>query len=359
MTRIRLKDVALAAGVSQGTASNVFNRPELVRAEVRESVLAAATRLGYGGPAPAGRALRSGKAHLIALVVEQTLEYMLTDAYSQRLLAGIARVCDEVRSGLAVVAADDAARSPGWSVDTAIADGFILLCHAHRLIERARRRGIPFVAVDSGPVPGVATVDTDNREAAAQAAAHLISLGHRRIGILSLELAEDERTGPIDAARRRVRGYAVSRDRIAGYLESLTTAGIDPEQVPIYETFNDADTVRDGIDWLLAREPRLTGVLAMSDTIARAAITTLVARGLWVPGDVSVVGFDDVGPKGALPLTTLAQPIEAKGTLAARMLLGLEPEAAHVLPSALIVRRSTGPERRRSPGLKTPGRASP
>jgi DNA-binding LacI/PurR family transcriptional regulator len=359
MTKIRLKDVAQAAGVSQGTASNVFNRPALVRAEVREAVLQAAARLGYGGPAPAGRALRSGKAHLIALVVEQTLEYMLTDAYSQRLLAGIARVCDEVRSGLAVVAADDAVPGPGWSVDTAIADGFILLCHAHRLIDRARRRGIPFVAVDSGAVPGVATVDTDNRAAAARAAAHLLALGHRRIGVLSLELAEDERTGPIDAARRRVRGYAVSRDRIAGYLEPLAAAGIEPEDVPIYETFNDVPTVTAGIDWLLAREPGLTGVLAMSDTIARAAIVALVARGLSVPGDVSVVGFDDVGADGGLPLTTLAQPIEAKGALAARMLLGLEPGAAHILPSPLVVRASTGRARSRKAGLRTRAPASP
>lgn len=355
MARIRLKDVALAAGVSQGTASNVFNRPELVRAEVRDAVRAVAARLGYGGPAPAGRALRSGKAHLIALVVEQTLEYMLTDVYSQRLLAGIARVCDEVRSGLAVVAADDEARGRGWSVDTAIADGFILLCHAHRLIERARRRGIPFVAVDSGPVPGAATVDADNRAAAARAAAHLLSLGHRRIGILALELADDERTGPIDAARRRTRGYAVSRDRMEGYLEPLAAAGTDPAQVPMFETFNDAPTVRAGVDWLLAREPGLTGVLAMSDTIARAAIATLRARGLDVPADVSVVGFDDVGarpvtdadPGATLPLTTLAQPIEAKGVLAARMLLGLEPEAAHVLPAPLVVRRSTAVARER------------
>jgi len=353
MTKVRLKDVAAAAGVSQGTASNVFNRPELVRAEVRDAVRAAAARLGYGGPAPAGRALRSGKAHLIALVVEQTLEYMLTDPYSQRLLAGIARVCDEVRSGLAVVAADDEACGRGWSVDTAIADGFILLCHAHRLIERARRRGIPFVAVDAGPVPGVATVDADNREAAARAAAHLLSLGHRRIGILALELAEDERTGPIDAARRRVEGYAVSRERIAGYLQPLAAAGIDPASVPMFETFNDAPTVRAGVDWLLAREPCLTGVLAMSDTIARATIVALREIGLDVPGDVSVVGFDDVGahlgpdadPSSALPLTTLAQPIEAKGALAARMLLGLEPRAAHVLSAPLVVRRSTGPVR--------------
>jgi DNA-binding LacI/PurR family transcriptional regulator len=353
MIKVRLKDVAAAAGVSQGTASNVFNRPELVRGEVREAVRAAAARLGYGGPAPTGRALRSGKAHLIALVVEQTLEYMLTDTYSQRLLAGIARVCDEVRSGLAVVAADDAAEGRGWSVDTAIADGFILLCHAHRLIDRAQRRGIPFVAVDSGPVPGVATVDADNREAAARAAAHLVSLGHRRIGILSLELAEDERTGPIDAARRRVRGYAVSRDRIAGYLEPLSAAGIDPQSVPMFETFNDAPTVRAGIDWLLDSEPGLTGLLAMSDTIARAAIADLRTRGLDVPGDVSVVGFDDVGAQlgpeadlaSALPLTTLAQPIEEKGALAARMLFGLEPSGAHVLRAPLVVRQSTGPAR--------------
>lgn len=346
MTKVRLKDVAAAAGVSQGTASNVFNRPGLVRAELRDAVLEVARQLGYGGPAPAGRVLRSGRAHLIALVVEQSLEYMLTDGYSQRLLAGIARVCDEVQSGLAVVAAEREARGPGWSVDTAIADGFILHCHAHRLIDRARRRGIPFVAVDSGPVAGAATVDTDNREAAAKAAAHLLGLGHRKIGILSLELSDDERRGPIDAARREVEGYAVTRDRLAGYLETLAAAGIDAGSVPVFETFNDRPTVADGVAHILESLPGVTGLLTMSDTIARAAIAELEGRGLRVPADVSVVGFDDVGAGSTLPLTTLAQPIEAKGALAARMLLGLEPPAAHVLPAVLEVRASTGPPRR-------------
>jgi DNA-binding LacI/PurR family transcriptional regulator len=347
MGTVRLKDVAAAAGVSQGTASNVFNRPGLVRPALREAVLAAASRLGYGGPAPAGRALRSGKAHLVALVVEQRLEYILTDRYSQRLLAGIAKACDEAHSGLAVVAAHDEAQGgatgPGWSVDTAIADGFILLCHAHRLIGRARRRGIQFVAVDSGPVPGAATVNVDDRVGASAAAAHLLALGHRRIGILALELSDDERTGPIDAARRRKKGYAVSLERLAGYLETLAAAGIAADAVPAYETFNDAPTVAAGIAHLLECQPRLTGLLAMSDTIAEAAIAALAERGMAVPGDVSVVGFDDAGLAGPVPLTTLAQPIEAKGALATRMLLGAEPPAARVLPTVLVVRGSTGP----------------
>ena len=91
MTRtIRLKDVAEAAEVSHGTASNVFNRPELVREEVRERVRAAAARLGYAGPSPVGRLLRSGKVNAIGIAAAEPLEYFFSNPWARRLLTEVA-----------------------------------------------------------------------------------------------------------------------------------------------------------------------------------------------------------------------------------------------------------------------------
>lgn len=355
MKKARLKDVAALAGVSQGTVSNVMNRPELVREELRERVHAAAKALGFRGPAPAGRLLRSGRSNLIAIVVDASLHYIVNDPFGQKLISGIAEVCDEQKIGLTIVSAG-AERSDGWSMETAIVDGFILFCitEDNRLVELARRRGLPFVAVDSGEVPGAAAVDVDDRKAAAEAARHLLAFGHRRIGILSLECDEEGRAGFIDDERFRQIRYVTPRARLLGYRDAFEAAGVPARDVMAYECHNDAPTVFDAIEEMFAsdREPP-TALLAMSDTMALAAYAALRARGLRVPADVSIVGFDDVpgAETASPPLTTIRQPVEQKGRVAARMLL--DGGRAHViLPTELVVRASTAPPRvsgRRSP----------
>ena len=344
--KARLKDVATLAGVSQGTVSNVFNRPHLVRDELRERVMAAAKALGFRGPAPAGRVLRSGKSNLIAVVVEASLHYVVNDPFGQKLISGIAEVCDEAKIGLTIVSAD-AGRHAGWSVETAIVDGFILFCitEDNRLVELARRRGLPFVAIDSGDVPGAASVNIDDRAAAREAARHLVELGHRRFGILTLEVDDDERTGFVDEARFRQIRYTTPRARLHGYRDGFEEAGIPSSNVVAYECLNDAETVEEAIAafWNGERAPP-TAILAMSDTMALAAIDALAARGLSVPGDVSIVGFDDVpdAAESEPPLTTIRQPVEEKGREATRLLLAGSREQL-VLPTELVVRASSAP----------------
>ncbi|WP_349371712.1 LacI family DNA-binding transcriptional regulator [Salinarimonas sp.] len=348
MKKARLKDVAALAGVSQGTVSNVFNRPDVVREELRERVHAAAKALGFRGPAPAGRVLRSGRSNLIAVVVDASLHYIVNDPFGQKLISGIAEVCDAEKIGLTIVSAD-AERTEGWSIETAIVDGFILFCitEDNQLVELARRRGLPFVAVDSGAVSGAPVVDVDDRKAAAEAARHLLRLGHRRIGILSLECDEGERTGFIDETRFRQIRYTTPRSRLLGYRDAFAEAGVPAGDVMAYECLNDAPSVFEAIEAMFAsgREPP-TALIAMSDTMALAAYGALRARGLRVPVDVSVVGFDDVpaAEVASPPLTTIRQPVEEKGRVAARMLL--DGGRAHViLPTELVVRASTAPPR--------------
>ncbi|GGK29673.1 LacI family DNA-binding transcriptional regulator [Salinarimonas ramus] len=357
MKKARLKDVAVLAGVSQGTVSNVFNRPELVREELRERVLAAAKKIGFRGPAPAGRVLRSGRSNLIALVVDASLHYILNDPFGQKLLSGIAEVCDAEHIGLTIVSAD-AERRDGWSIESAIVDGFILFCitEDNTLVELARRRGLPFVAVDSGEVPGAGAVDVDDRTAAAEAARHLTGLGHRRIGILSLEMDDKERTGLVDEARFATISYTTPRSRLLGYRDAFAEADVDPADVVVYECLNDAPSVEEAIRVMFApgRE-HPTALLAMSDTMALAACGALARMGLSVPHDVSIVGFDDVpeAERASPPLTTIRQPVEEKGRVAARMLLAGEREH-RVLPTSLVVRASTIP----APSEKRSARAA-
>ena len=124
---IKLKDVAKAAGVSQGTASNVFSKPELVREEVREHVLAVARGLGYAGPSVTGRLLRQGKVNAVGVAAIEPLSYFFEDLWARQLMSEISEICDARGAGVALVSARNDERL-AWNIQSALVDGFILLC---------------------------------------------------------------------------------------------------------------------------------------------------------------------------------------------------------------------------------------
>ena len=343
---IKLADVARAAGVSQGTASNVFAKPDLVRPEVRERVEAVARTLGYHGPDPKGRLLRAGKVNAIGVVVMDDLTYFFNDPFSRAFMSGVAEVCDARGAGVALVSAVDR-DSAAWSIGSALVDGFIIQCleDGDRLIELARRRGLPFVAVDVDPGPDASSILIDDRGGAREAAEHLLALGHRRFGVLSLEIHADGYVGLVEGQRRTASGYGPTRNRLEGYGAALRAAGIDFDQVPIVEVANDHGGSARGAAILFDAAPDITAVLAMSDVMALAAVAEARRRGRAVPDDLSVVGYDDV-PEAARadpPLTTVAQPIAAKGRLAAHMIFDKGAPLKEFLPLELVVRGSTGP----------------
>src|SRR5690606_23753555 len=142
--------------------------------------------------------------------------------------------------------------------------------------------------------------------------------------------------------------YSGSRDRIRGYLAGLAEFGVDPATVSIFETTNDGPSVAQALEHFYADGQRPTALLCMSDRAALIALDWLRAKGLAVPGDVSVVGFDGV-PEGAVsdpPLTTVAQPIAEIGRMAAEMILeGIDAPRRERLEVELIVRQSTAPPR--------------
>lgn len=344
---IRLVDVARTAGVSQGTASNVFNRPDVVRPEVREKVEAAAKALGYKGPDPKGRLLRAGKVNAIGVATVEPIAYFFEDPFARTLMSGIAEACDRQGAGISLVTAANE-EALAWNISTALVDGFILFClqGGPRLVEMTRDRDLPFVALDlGGRDETVSAVGVDNVQGAGLAATHLADLGHTRFAILALPFV-DGRRGPVTRAEAAAGAYASSRDRTEGYLSALAARGIDPETVPIFETENDGPTVDAAMEALFAAKAPPTALLAMSDRIAIAALDWLRARGRRVPADVSVVGFDGI-PEGALsdpPLTTVSQPIAALGRMAVEMIL--DPRGAvrrETMPTTLVLRGSTAP----------------
>jgi DNA-binding LacI/PurR family transcriptional regulator len=333
--------------------SNAYNRPERLSAGLRARVLDTAAELGYPGPDPAGRSLRTGRAGAIGVIFTEPLAYAFEDAAAAGFLAGVSAGCEAARSALVLVPAA-AGAGPGGRVGTntvhrALVDGFLAysMPDGDPLLGAARQRGTPLVVVDQPRDLGVPFVGIDDRGGARTAAAHLIALGHRRLAVIAFRLAPDGRTGPAGPARQRAATYGLTRERLAGYREAVEAAGQSWDDVRVHETFgNTPEAGRAAAGALLdaARPP--TGVLAMSDGLAIGALQAAADRGVPVPGGLSVVGFDDVPAAAAAQpaLTTIHQDGREKGRRAAERLLGLAPAAGDLLlPTRLVARASTGP----------------
>lgn len=342
---VKLKDVAKAAGVSQGTASNVFSKPDVVRDEVREHVLAVAKQLGYAGPSVTGRLLRAGRVNAVGVAALEPLSYFFEDLWARQLMAEISEICDARGAGVALVSARSDERLD-WNIQSALVDGFILLCveGGERLVEITRQRQLPFVALavgaDDKTIPAIGV---DNVAGARRAAEHVIGLGHRRLGILSTFLGHDH-VGRADQALVRQAWYSTSRDRALGYWQAMAAAGIDPQNVPIFGTREDEASTHAAMAEMFAVAEPPTAVLAMSDKIAMYGVDWLLRHGRSVPGDVSMVGFDGV-PESAVAtpkLTTIEQPMTEIARRAVEAALGgMQVEGRQMLQTQLVIREST------------------
>jgi DNA-binding LacI/PurR family transcriptional regulator len=342
---IRLAEVAEAAGVSRGTASNVFNKPELVRDELRERVHEAARTLGYAGPSPKGRLLRSGKTNAIGIAAAEPLEYFFADPWARQLMTDVANVCDARGAGIALISVANGGHLD-WSIQNALVDGFLLRCARRELIvEVAQKRGLPFVALSlDTDEPDVPAIDIDDFGGAREAARHLTALGHRQVAVLGIGLGGVP--GRVSHEQVRATHFVNVRERASGYWAALAEAGVPKDQVPVYAVQDDGSNIAEVLAPVFAGAESPTALLAMSDRVALRALDWLARQGLRVPNQVSVVGFDNVREAAlASPaLTTVAQPYRRIAERAVAAILdGSMPDGREVLPLALVVRGSTGP----------------
>lgn len=329
--RCTIADVALAARVSVPTVSKVLNNQDGVAKATRERVQRAIADLGYVGNRVA-RSLRSGQTGLVDLVVLR-----LDSPYIFEIIAGVEEGL--ARAGLRMaltVTHDKLQRERRWLetvVDRATDGAILVLAHGQSdRLDALARHEVPFVVVDhrGGLGAHVPTVGATNWAGARSATEYLLSLGHRRIALIG---------GPPS--------YQCSQEREEGYRAALQAAGLSVDQVYVRpgEFMYDTGLVQTSALLDLPEPP--TAVFAGSDLQAMGVYAAARARGLSVPHDLSVVGFDDV-PMSATanpPLTTVRQPLAEMGLVATSMLLRLvngEPldSMGMVLPTSLICRES-------------------
>lgn len=334
--RLTLADVAAAIGVSRTTVSNAFNRPEQLSKALREEVLAKARELGYYGPDPAARAMRSSAVHEVAVVFHHDLRYALGDPMSLAFLRGVARELDARELSLQLIPRLGRRVELGAAFQTT-ADALIV--HAEvdpELAPQAAAARKPLVLVDAF-VDGVTTIGTQDRHGAALAMAHALSRRPDRVVVLSFPIDAEAQAALARPGDPLPPTGHIASERLAGYLQAAREAGFPLAQidrVEVDERFPDA--AAEALAPLRARIAAGTrlAVVAMSDRMALAARAALAS---W-PGvqTVALLGFDDVPEAAAAGLSTVRQDAERKGGLAVRALLDGAP--GEMLPVALIIR---------------------
>ena len=330
--RPTILEVARAAGVSRATAARVLSGATNVDASMAAAVAAAAKAQGYEVNT-AARALRGGRTGAIGLVVAFNELDSLSGTFLAAVLKGAAAGLSREDVQPVLLPADTSERDMALRfLRSRAVDGVIVILQHEitHLVEQLASAPVPTVWVGrprAALSPDAIVVDSDNRGGGAIAAQALLGAGRRRLGII---------TGPSD--------MEPARERERGWCDELARHGLAP--VP---TANGDFTMSGGaraMTRLLQRAPDLDGVFASSDLMAMGAIRVLETSGRRVPADVSVVGFDDVllAQTCDPPLTTVRQPLEEMGSVAARTLLaatrGELVQRDHVLPTTLV-RRAT------------------
>ena len=351
MGRVTLQTVADKVGVSRMTVSNAFSRPDQLSETLRSTILAAAAEHGYSGPDPAARALARGSAGSVGVLMTDSLSYAFTDEVATGFLGAV--TAELAPTGLALSLVSSSVTGPRIPARDVPMDGALVYsCLGDSAaLDWLVRRNLPLVYVDQDPPPDAPSINVDDRGGARSAAQHLVDLGHRRVGVVS-----GERHGPYDVLVEPLMAseHHVSRERMLGWTDALSPAGIEP--LVVRQALTPEDGAYQAAGVLLDLDEPPTAILCFSDVMAYWVVRAAEDRGLTVPGDLSVVGFDDnpLARRMRPALTTVRQDVAAKGRAAAAALTeaietvqaGGTPEARHVLlPTELVVRDSTAPPR--------------
>ncbi|MGE2714674.1 LacI family DNA-binding transcriptional regulator [Mycolicibacterium litorale] len=326
-----LASLAAELKVSRTTISNAYNRPDQLSAELRERIFTAAKRLGYPGPDPVARSLRTRRAGAVGLVITEPLNYSFSDPAALDFVAGLAESCEEAGQGLLLVAVgpNRSVADGSAAVLAAGVDGFVVYSASDDdpYLPVVQQRRLPVVIVDQPKdVPGTSRVCIDDRAAMRRVAEYVLGLGHREIGLLTMRLGLERPDGSrrpaiADPERLRTPHFHVQRERIAGVYDAIAAAGLPERAVTVVESYEHLPTSGGAAaEVALAANPRLTALMCTADVLALSAMDYLRSRGIYVPGQMTVTGFDGIPDALRRGLTTVVQPSIEKGRRAGRLL---------------------------------------
>lgn len=356
--RATLASLAAELGVSRTTVSNAYNRPEQLSTALRERILATAERVGYPGPDPTARSLRTRRTGSFGVLLTEHLSYAFEDLASVDFLAGMAEASCGSNVTLIPAGPDAVDSEAAQLVNQAVVDGFVVYSVAadDPYLLAAKNRRLPLVVCDQ-PADELSLpfVGIDDYTAIAPAARALLDAGHRRIGILAIRLFRKRCDGQVSLAQLDSADMHVQRSRVKGALDVFGEV-IDPASVPIVQRHindpvNNVAAARE-----LLENNDLTAVLCTTDSMALGVIHYAQSVGLSVPEDLSVTGFDGIRTALEQDISTVVQPNKLKGSTAGRMLFSLIDDPESSPPRTLLstsfhrgrsVRELHGPQRAR------------
>ncbi|RBM20540.1 LacI family transcriptional regulator [Prauserella sp. PE36] len=303
-----IKDVAVRAGVSVGTVSNVLNHPERVAESTRTAVQSAIAALGFVRNSSAAQ-LRAGTSRSIGLIVLD-----MANPFFHDVARGVEQVADELGYAVVLCNSDD---------QTSRENRYLQVLEEQRVrgvlitpievsserLDALRRRGTPTVLVDRhDPRVNCCSVAVDDVVGGELAGAHLVAQGHERIVYFS---------GPL--------GLSQCADRLTGLRRSVAAAGLDPDaaievvEIPVMNARSTHDVARARFE----QGERATAAFCANDLMALGVLRAALSTGRRVPGDLAIVGYDDIefAADAAVPLTSIRQPTQQIGRAAAQLLV--------------------------------------
>jgi LacI family transcriptional regulator, galactose operon repressor len=303
-----IKDVAVRAGVSIGTVSNVLNRPDKVAETTREQVLAAISELGFVRNSSAAQ-LRAGTSRSLGLIVLD-----MANPFFHDVAKGVEDVASELGYAVVLCNSDEQAMRE---------DRYLQVLEEQRVrgllitpvevsserLDALRRRGTPTVLVDRhDPRENCCSVAVDDVAGGELAGTHLLDRGHERIAYFS---------GPLSLRQ--------CADRLAGLRTAVAGRGLDPDEaieiveLPALKARISYEAAR----VLFERHPGITAAFCANDLLALGLLRAAVSTGRAVPGDIAIMGYDDIefAADAAVPLSSIRQPTLHIGRNAARLLL--------------------------------------
>ncbi|MEM1374618.1 MAG: LacI family DNA-binding transcriptional regulator [Pseudomonadota bacterium] len=328
-----LADVAQKAGVSTATVSRCLNSPDRVVEETRKRVMAAVRELGYA-PNFGAQALAAKQTNTVGAVIP-TME----NAVFARGLQAFQQELGRHGKTLLVASSSYDAALEDEQIRALVArgaDALLLIGYdrSRELYEFLDKRGVPtLVSWSCSETEARAAMGFDNRLSMLRLAREVLKLGHRHIACLSAPLSTNDR----------------ARGRVQGIRNALAEFGLPPNTLPVFETPYGIDTGTAAFKALVEKHPGTTAIMCVNDVLALGALRGARERGLSVPNDISVTGFDDIeiALLAEPPLTTVHVPHRDMGQRAARMLLDMLRDgtkgARVALPTEIMMRGSLGP----------------
>lgn len=334
---LTIEDIARLSGVSRSTVSRVINSDVNVKGETRRKVLEIIKDINFQ-PNLAAKGLATGRTNVIGVVIPAGVSVVFTDPYFPQFIQGVSSVCNNRNYSVMLWLAEPEyeRRMVSRILHNGLVDGVVVASALMNdpIVTSLYESKMPFILIGRHPKLDVNCLDVDNLQAGRNATLHLLRLGYKRVATI---------TGSHDQGA----GY----DRYHGYLKALQDYGRSVRPELVVEGHFTEEGGYNAMQRLIPQKP--DAVFAASDMMAYGAMRALAEANLQIPGDVAVVGFDDIpaSSKTHPPLTTVRQQISQMGSKAVEFLINLIENDIRstqhiIMDTELVVRESCGASHR-------------